>query len=163
MKHVKLFEQFILEATNIAPIVSKTIEAISMVGTQSARWEVKLQHAPADAKNLIESLKERDEDLEQKDQANTNKMIAKCDTLIDQMSPEMLALYSFAKEDFGPKMNAFGKAGMALQGIKEACKDYESGCNEVKNYKKTYDTAFSDFKNAEAQLRELAKKANVRV
>ena len=147
----------------ITPIVSKTIEAISLLGSQSVKWSTKLQYASKEEKSQLEYLIKRDQDEEKQDQVKADKMIAKCDALMDKMSPDMLALYSFAKEDWRSISMEFTKAGMALQGIKEACEDYENGCNAVKDYKKTYDTVFPNYQKTQAQLRELAKKVNVRV
>jgi len=147
----------------VRPVVAKTIQIIGELSYQSSKWSAMLQHVPSDKKNLMKSLKERDEAEETKADAVAEKVIAKCDKLEDKMSSDMLALYSFAKGEYKSSRKAFMKAGSALQGVKETCKDLKRGCDEVAARKKTYDEVFSKFQQAQAKLRELAKVAGVRV
>lgn len=147
----------------IRPVVAKTIQAISELGAQSAKWSVMSKYAPADQKDQFKFLKERDDAQEAQDEAKVEKMIAKCDTFNDKMSPEMLALYSFAKGEYKSANNAFHKAGQALQGAKSACEEWKKGCDEVADRGKTYKEELADFQKAQAKLGELAKAADVRV
>ena len=172
MKRIKLFEQFVLEASNlekgdkdqekVRPVVAKTIQIIGELSYQSSKWSAMLQHVLPDKKDTMKSLKERDEAEEAEADAKAEKAIAKCDKLENKMSPDMLALYSFAKGEYRSSRKDFMKAGQALQGVKETCKDIKKGCDEVADRKKTYDEAFSKFQQAQAKLKELAKVADVR-
>ena len=132
-------------------------------GYQSSRWSVQLKYAPADKKKSLEYLKRRDDEIEAKEEAVVQKLIAKGESVKDKMSTEISALFNFVKTDWIGIKKARSKAAYAMQGIEEVCKDFKKGCEEVAKRQADVKELQPEYQKADAKLKELAKAANVRI